>query len=143
MGRNVKVGMKELQGFQNQIAEFTDVYDAFIEGIAKEVAQRLLHKATRRTPTGEYPSGSGKAGGTLEKGWNGKIEVRKMIGIYEVKITNPTEYADYVESGHRTRGGSGWVPGQFFLKISEEEVQAIAPALVKKKIEQKLREMMK
>lgn len=143
MGRNVKVGMKELQEFQHQIAEFTDAYNVFIAELAKEIMQRLIRKVTQRTPTGEYPSGSGKSGGTLEKGWNGKIEVRKMIGIYEIKVTNPTEYADYVESGHRTRGGSGWVPGQFFLKISEEEIQAIAPALVKKKIEQKLREMMK
>lgn len=146
MGKNVKVDIKELRAFQQQVGEMQENYDAVIESIAKEIVARLLGKVTKRTPVGQYPSGSGKTGGTLRRAWkssNRSINVRKMVGMYEVEVINPVQYADYVEKGHRTRGGKSWVPGRFFLKFSEEEIQAIAPALVQKRIEQKLKEMMR
>lgn len=143
MGKNVKVDIKELEQFRQQVASFSETYDMFVEGLAKEIAQRLISKVSKRTPVGNYPGGSGKTGGTLRRGWNGTVEIRRMTGMYEVKVINLVEYADYVESGHRTRGGQSWVPGQFFLKISEEEIQAITPALVQKRIEQKLKERLK
>ncbi len=147
MGKNIKVNIKGLEDFQRQIEDFQNTYDAFIEDIAKEIAKRLIRIVKERTPEGVYPKKTGKKGGTLRKGWGRSakdlpIEIHKAPGMFEVKITNPTEYADYVESGHRTRGGKSWVPGQFFLQISEEEIQALAPALVEKRIEQKLKEMM-
>ncbi len=147
MGKNIKVNIKGLEDLQKQIEDFQSSYDAFIEGLGKEIARRLIRKVKQRTPVGEYPEETEKDGGTLRRGWSGsvkkgRIKIRKMIGMYEVEVTNPTEYADYVEIGHRTRGGKSWVPGQFFLQISEEEIQAIAPALVEKRIEQKLKEMM-
>ena len=146
MGKNVKVDIKELRAFQQQVGEMQENYDAVIESIAKEIVERLLSKVTKRTPVGQYPSGTGKTGGTLRRAWktdNGTVNVRKMAGMYEIEVINTTPYADYVEKGHRTRGGKSWVPGRFFLKISEEEIQAIAPALVQKRIEQKLKEMMR
>lgn len=33
-----------------------------------------------------------------------------------IDVDNNMEYASYVEEGHRTRGGGGYVPGQFFMK---------------------------
>lgn len=146
MGKNVKVDIKELRAFQQQVGEMQENYDVVIESIAKEITQRFLRKVIKLTPRGEYPKKSGKQGGTLQKGW-GKptdpITIYKTAGMYEVEVINPVQYADYVEKGHRTRGGKSWVPGRFFLKFSEEEIQAIAPALVQKRIEQKLKEMMR
>lgn len=146
MGKNVKVDLKELEDFQKKIGQFQDTYDRFIEGLAKEITSRLLRKVTKRTPVGEYEAGSGKVGGTLKRGWTAakkNITIRKGIGFYEIEVANPTEYAEYVESGHRTRGKKGWVPGQFFLKLSEEEIQALTPELVQRRMEEKLREMMR
>ena len=40
-----------------------------MEACAKELAARLLAKVIKRTPVGQYPSGSGKVGGTLRRGW--------------------------------------------------------------------------
>ena len=51
-----------------------------------------------------------------------------------IEIVNPVEYASYVEFGHRTRGGGGWVEGQFFLTISENELKKSAPAIIERKI---------
>lgn len=49
-------------------------------------------------------------------------------------------YASYVEFGHRTRGGQGWVAGQYFLTLSERDLERMAPAILEKKLERLLRE---
>ena len=61
-----------------------------------------------------------------------------MEGGYEVEVLNPTEYASYVEFGHRTRlnpeGGRGWVKGRFMLQISSDELEAMAPKILERKL---------
>ena len=46
-----------------------------------------------------------------------------------------------MEYGHRTARGNGWVPGHFMLTISEKEINDLAPKLIEKKLEAKLREV--
>lgn len=72
----------------------------------------------------------GKKGGTLRRRWTATPVVRAN-NITSSEIINPTEYASYVENGHRTASGRGWVQGKFMLKISSEEVQAAAPRVIK------------
>jgi phage gpG-like protein len=120
---------------------------------SKELAARLLALVIPRTPVGQYPKGSGKKGGTLRRGWTGQrkvssaaeyaksLPVTKTGNTYTVAVENPVEYASYVEFGHRTRNGHGWVEGQYFLTLSEQELQRIAPAVIEKKLEKKLREV--
>ncbi|OYP21341.1 hypothetical protein CG709_08025 [Lachnotalea glycerini] len=55
-------------------------------------------------------------------------------GYYVVEITNPVEYASYVEYGHRKRGGKGWVNGRFMMTMSEKELERQAPAVIQKKL---------
>lgn len=135
--------------------------DAFCRAVAKELAARLLAQAIRRTPVGQYPKKTGKKGGTLRRGWTAQSEseaasgagrgdavtyanslpVTKSGNVYEIEIINPVHYASYVEFGHRTRGGAGWVKGQFMLTLSEKEVQKQAPKIVERKIEAFLKEV--
>lgn len=128
--------------------------DEFIEGCAKELAARLLAKVIRRTPVGEYPANSGKKGGTLRRGWTGNansnaasyvssLTVNKVGNSYVIEIINPVDYASYVEFGHRTRGGDGWVDGRFMLTISEEEINASAPNILENKIKKELGKVFK
>ena len=49
-------------------------------------------------------------------------------------MKNPIEYASYVEYGHRTANHQGWVPGQFMMTISEQEIQQSAPGILENKI---------
>ena len=49
-------------------------------------------------------------------------------------IVNPVEYASYVEYGHRTRGGKGFVRGQFMLEKSRQEVDKIKDKVVEDKL---------
>ena len=108
---------------------------------------------------------SGKTGGTLRRGWTAKsheeaaegkgsnqknvleyvngVEVRHVGNTYEIQITNPVEYASYVEYGHRTRGGKGWVTGRFMLTISENEIRSIAPQILERRMMAMLKEVFK
>lgn len=125
--------------------------EEFMEACAKELAVRLLAKVIKRTPVGQYPSGSGKVGGTLRRGWTaGKnqnaisyaqsLQIQHVGDVYKIVITNPVDYASYVEFGHRTRNHKGWVEGKFMLTISEQEIQTIAPRVLENKIKKLLGE---
>lgn len=104
---------------------------------------------------------SGKKGGTLRRGWTARTEqeaasrggennakayaqslpVYKQGGSYVIEVINPVHYASYVEFGHRTPSGKGWVQGQYFLTLSEQELRALAPGIIEKKLERLLREV--
>lgn len=125
--------------------------EEFMEACAKELAARLLAKVIKRTPVGQYPSGSGKVGGALRRGWTaGKnqnaisyaqsLQIQHVGDVYKIVITNPVDYASYVEFGHRTRNHKGWVEGKFMLTISEQEIQTIAPRVLENKIKKLLGE---
>lgn len=117
--------------------------EAFCTECSKEIAARLLALVIPRTPVGQYPARSGKTGGTLRRGWTAvaDITVTKQGNNYTVIISNPVEYASYVEFGHRTRNG-GYVEPQYMLTISEEKLKNVIPALLERKIKRKLQEVM-
>lgn len=148
------INIKELKQLQKSIEKLQSNIDLdeFYISLVKEIAARFLAKVIKRTPVGKYPKETGKVGGTLRRGWmNGNtgdvttfaqnIEVKKEGTTYMVEIINPVEYASYVEYGHRTRSGTGWVEGRFMMTISEEEIQGIAPKLIEKRVNEKLREV--
>mgnify|MGYP000687620183 FL=1 len=152
MGKNGKIEFDELKEVRKNIEKLSKSQVVeFMESCAKELAARLLAKVVKRTPVGQYPSGSGKVGGTLRRGWTaGKdqnatayaksLKIHHFGGIYVIEIVNPIEYASYVEFGHRTRNHKGWVEGKFMLTISEQEIQSIAPRILENKIKKLLGE---
>jgi hypothetical protein len=135
--------------------------ETFCASVAKELAARLLAQVIKRTPVGDYPKSLGKKGGTLRRGWTAKTEeeaasgsakgdavayanalpITKSGNVYEIEIINPVNYASYVEFGHRTRGGDGWVQGQFMLTLSEKEVQRQSAKVVEAKLKKYLGEV--
>lgn len=145
---------KQLKQIQSKLDKLqSGDIDAFCAECAKELAARLLAKVIKRTPVGQYKSGSGKVGGTLRRGWTATTEsdaesggrsnakqyvqsltVTKTGNVYQVEIINPVNYSSYVEFGHRTRGGRGWVNGRFMLTISEGEIDSQAPGILEKKL---------
>ena len=104
----------------------------------------------------------GKAGGTLRRGWTAKsqgeaesgsgdgknkvasyaaaLPVKKSGSAYTVEVINPVEYASYVEYGHNKPKG-GWVPGHYFLTLSEQDLESLAPAAIERKLEHQLRQV--
>lgn len=135
MSKKSKFDYKEFKEFNKKIKQMSEkeVINQFIESSAKELAARLLSKVKKRTPVGQYPSGSGKVGGTLRRGWIiGEVKYEGNDCIIEV--INPLEYSSYVEFGHRTRDYKGWVTGKFMLTISEQEIEKMTPAILEKKL---------
>lgn len=166
MRRWGKVDYRELKELRDNLEKLQRVdMEAFCSQMSKEIAARLLRRVKQRTPVGDYEvitykrkDGStisfnqGKQGGTLRNNWKIQSNVTKKGVVYEIEVFNPIEYASYVEYGHRQQVGrfvphigkrlkSGWVEGQFMLKISEQEVQALAPKLLEKRLNEKLKEV--
>lgn len=181
MSKGGNFEFKDIEKLQKQIMRLEQEREDFNRACIQELAARLLRKVMKRTPVGVAPkldgaksvklkgSGgksktflskngaiiqkywSGYKGGTLRRGWTvGNIQ--KIGDSYQVEVINPTEYASYVEYGHRQTPGryipalgkrakKAWVPGKFMLTISEKEINDIAPKLIEKKLEAKLREV--
>ena len=135
MGRMGSFDLEGLREFRDQLNRLQDA-DAFVESCARELAARLLRLVIRRTPvdTGELRrrwTGGSMASATA---YADSLTIRHVGNDYVVEIINPTEYASYVEYGHRTRGGDGWVNGRFMMTISENELRSMAPRILENKI---------
>lgn len=87
-------------------------------------------------------------GGELREKWT-VTKIQKSGGEYTVEVINPKEYASYVEYGHRQQRGryvpalgkalsKNWVKGHHMLKISSEELEAMAPKMLERKLKQYL-----
>ena len=130
-----KVRFKGLERFADKLNKLNqEQINQFSEDAIKELAARLLRKARLRTPVGEYPDSTGKKGGTLRRGWE-VGDVTREGDTFKIELTNPTEYASYVEFGHRTRDHRDWVEGRFMLTISERELEADAPRILENKLD--------
>lgn len=145
MARWGKVDYKQLQQFSQKLEQLQQVdIDQFCREMAEELATRLLRKAVKRTPADM---------GTLEQGWT-TTPLKKTGVQYCIDVINPTEYAIYVEYGHRQTPGryvpqtgkrlkEGWVKGRFMLTISVQELEHQMPSLLEKKLYAKLKEVLK
>jgi len=80
------------------------------------------------------------------------LPIEKQGDQYIITVLNPTEYASYVEYGHRQTPGryvpalgkslkASWVKGRFMMTISVQEVETMAPALLQRALYQCLKEV--
>lgn len=143
MGKTrLKVDTSGLKEFEKQLNQLSNTQmQQFTEQMVKELAEIEFAKIIERTPVGAYPAGSGKQGGTLRRNWSIGEVVRKGEG-YEIVITNNTEYASYVEFGHRTVNHAGWVDGRFMMTISEQEMESQGPTIINRRLTAFLKEVL-
>ena len=168
---------RELKKFRDNLVKLDKNMDSIIEDCARALAARLLREVKKRTPTGEPPKfdtefkkkrktpnpekeaaeaaqyeeyWGGYTGGTLKRAWH-STSVVKHGYTFTILVINQTEYAIYVEYGHRQQAGryvpainkklkKGWAPGKFMMTISAEKIQQKAPQIVEKIIAQRLGE---
>lgn len=140
-----KIDCKQLEQLRDSLEAMARNSDDVFEAASREIAARLLAKVIKRTPVGTYPSNSGKVGGTLRRGWTAgtnqaatsyadSLTVHHFGDTYVIEIINPVEYASYVEFGHRTANGTGWVEGKYMLTLSEQEIRQSAPGILEAKL---------
>jgi len=122
--------ISELERLAKNLQELQKALPAFFEECVRELALQLLTKTTKRTPVDT---------GELRRNWTIGPVTRAGDG-YEVEVYNPTDYAMYVEFGHRLRkkDGWGWVEGRFMLTISEQELEREMPAILDRKLQKLL-----
>lgn len=179
MAKGGSFDFREMKKLQKQIGAIEKEKDTFYQECARELAARLLRKVKQRTPVGKAPKldgegtvkirgadgksrtflsrngaikekyWSGYKGGTLRRSWT-VGEIQKTGDSYRIEISNPVEYASYVEYGHRQTPGRyipalgkrakrAWVLGKFMMTISEKEIERITPKYLEKKLEEYLR----
>lgn len=160
MGKNAKFDYKELEKFKDKIEQLEDKKGEFMEACAKELAARLLAKVIKRTPVRKKENcPPGVVGGTLRRGWTAGQNVNKTVdaarqftdgmkvnkvgGVYKIEITNPVEYASYVEYGHRSRNHKDWKEGRFMLTIAEQEIKSVTPRILENKLKKMLGDAIK
>lgn len=124
---------RELSKLRDELEKLQEP-EEFMKDCAKELAARLLRMVVQRTPADTGTLRRAWTAGTSSEGYANSIQVNHSGNVYEIAITNPMEYASYVEHGHRTPNHKGWVPGKFMMKISEEELERIAPAILEQRI---------
>ena len=93
------------------IGMLDDMESDFVKELQKLVEKhggKLLRNTKMKTPVDT---------GQLRRSW----ELEK--GDLYVKLMNRTEYAQFIEYGHRTRGGKSYVEGVYMLKTSFEKTK--------------------
>ena len=123
----------------------------YITQVTTKTGEKVFRKRKGKSYTMLTRSGairdkswSGYKGGTLRDAWT-ILPVEKQGDQYIVTVVNNTEYASYVESGHRQTPGryvpamgknlkASWVKGRFMLTISTQELETQAPALLQQKL---------
>lgn len=121
--------IRGLEQLRNQISRIN--YDEFIKQSAMQLALRLIALAKGKTPV---------ITGNLRRNWQmGTVE--KVGNQWVVTVLNNAEYASFVEYGHRNQSHTRWVPGQYILTISENELKTQAPAILQRRLESFLREV--
>lgn len=147
-----KYDISELKQFRENLEKLGA--DRFLRSCLNELAARLLAKVKKRTPVGIYPSGTGRTGGNLRRNWYIDNDISIKGKEYSVTIFNNTEYAPYVEYGHRQTIGrfvpaigkklkQGWVNGRFMLTESENELSGQIDGILKAKLEKAIKDILK
>lgn len=106
--------------FQAFIKHFDDEVqgEAFLREIEKafrDMTAKTLKIVKKRSPVDT---------GMLRRNW-GAGNFKSEHGNLMVEIFNNMDYAIYVEEGHRTPGGGGWVEGQHFLRDGIDDINSI------------------
>lgn len=103
----------EIRGIDNFLENINNIQNNFhsdLQNLVEKHGGILLRNTKMKTPVGQY--NDGRTGGTLRRSWT----LEK--GDLYVKVFNDIFYAQFVEFGHRTRGGRSYVEGVYMLKTS-------------------------
>lgn len=124
----LKIDLSAIKKLRNKIKNFNQKQKIELcEKIAKETALLLLRRVREKTPSRT---------GNLRRNWynNGK----KIKNGYQENVFNQTEYASYVEYGHRKPKNNGWVNGKYMLTKSEKEISDIYQKIAEKQVNKAL-----
>ena len=103
----------EIQGldeFAKTLNNAQDNYKKETKKLLNEIGMKLKTRVVLKTPVDT---------GVLRRSWK-----YKTINENEGILSNGVHYAQYVEYGHRTRGGKSFVDGVYMLEKSVKETES-------------------
>lgn len=158
----MSVDISQLKEFKRRLEEAKDGgASECVEECCRGLVSNLLKHTIRNTPVDT---------GYLRRGWTGgqdvgnnmsKIEeyvktmpIQKTSLRMTIKVSNPIEYAPYVEHGHVQQPGryvpklgkrlkADWVEGRHMLRDSESLIREGAEAFVERKVQKYLKGVIK
>lgn len=133
----------EIEAFGKRLDRAQEIMDELFQEAIKEIALDFLVIAKGRTP---------EKTGLLKDRW--RIgEIQKQGNSYTIEVFDNTEYASFVENGHRTRKGKGkkisrinskaWVEGRFMMKLTEDDIAIRMPGYLNKLYDKLAEELFK
>lgn len=126
-----KIDKTALDKLKKDLTNLPQKVDGILKKSVESGTDYLLDSTTRFTPVD-----TGHLKGRWERIDNGAVRVEN--GKYISGIENDTEYAEYVNWGHRTVNG-GFVKGRFFVQKGQEELRKEIPNIlnfhIKKEVE--------
>ena len=151
----------QLVDFKNEFDKACVDRESDIKEAVKEMADYLISTVTPLTPVyapkdinghiyQASDNGSKRVGGELRKHWvddNKNLSVKHVGDNYVVEVVNNSEYALYVEEGHKQNVGQkfpvyidgklrmvkhkkAYVPGQHFLRKATSQLRRKAPSIL-------------
>ena len=102
----------EIQGLNEFAKTLNNASNNFEKEANKKldiIASKLISKVKLKTPVDS---------GVLRRSWQ-----PKKVSNLERLVFNNVKYAQYVEYGHRTRGGKSFIDGVYMLEKSVKEIE--------------------
>lgn len=121
----MSVDYSEFIAFRDKFERLSNEFENFLKQFLIKQALDVLAKTKRNSPVDT---------GLLRNSWT-IGEVVRDGDTLKVTISNPVEYAKYVEYGHMDRSHQKWINGKFMCSLSIIEVKKKMPQRFKKEFE--------
>lgn len=121
----MSVDYSEFIEFRDKFERLSNEFENFLKQFLIKQALDVLAKTKKESPTDT---------GLLRNSWT-IGEVVRDGDTLKVTISNPVEYAKYVEYGHMDRSHQKWINGKFMCSLSIIEVKKKMPQRFKKEFE--------
>lgn len=135
MSMNRKLNEKAINQFRKELEAMVDDIREVDESVLNKAINEGIRTVKQLTPVGVYKD---RTGGTLRRNWS-RTKVFKTSTYVTATMYNNTEYAPYVNYGHRVVNKSGetigWVRGRFFLEKAIYKMERSMTREFKKEIE--------
>lgn len=121
----MSVDYSEFIAFRDKFERLSNEFETFLKQFLIKQALDVLAKTKRNSPVDT---------GLLRNSWT-ISEVVRDGDVLKVTISNPVEYAKYVEYGHMDRSHQKWINGKFMCSLSIIEVKKKMPKRFQKEFE--------
>ena len=121
----MSVDYSEFIEFRDKFERLSNEFENFLKQFLIKQALDVLAKTKKESPTDT---------GLLRNSWT-IGEVVRDGDVLKVTISNPVEYAKYIEYGHMDRSHQKWINGKFMCSLSIIEVKKKMPQRFKKEFE--------